>query len=233
MDGRRVTRRDSVCSRSSFDQISPTFSARLQYFFSDLTTEPILLVVAVMAQLCGNRRLEYLFGLPHEEPSMVSTIRRTADGISVRGFSRYLPLCIPLCICFRFLGVAHKRSANLFALRGASFALVLWTLGRPVSICTQADPLPRLISPLCRLPQLANGGRTQQRCQRFGYILTNVPVSGSTFTPRSHSVRGLLRCNLSTRRSRSLSGFAEQPSLAYGCASHARIPVPTNRLYSG
>jgi hypothetical protein len=94
MDGRRATRRDSVCSRSSFDQISPTFSARLQYFFSDLTTEPILLVVAVMAQLCGNRRLEYLFGLPHEEPSMVSTIRRTADGISVRGFSRYLPLCI-------------------------------------------------------------------------------------------------------------------------------------------
>lgn len=194
MDGRRSTRRDSVCSRSNFDQISPTFSARLQYFFSDLTTEPILLVVAVMAQLCGNRRLEYLFSLPQEEPSMVSTIRRTTDGISVRGFSRYLPLYL-----FSFLGVAHKRSANLFALRGASFALVLWTLGRPVSICPQADPLPRLISPLCRLPQLANGRRTQQRCRRFGHILTNVPVSGPTFTPRSHSVRGLLRCDLSTR----------------------------------
>lgn len=148
-------------------------------------------------------------------------------------FFAVFTIVYPIVYLFSFLGVAHKRSANLFALRGASFALVLWTLGRPVSICTQADPLSRLISPLCRLPQLANGGRTQQRCRRFGHILTNVPVSGSTFTPRSHSVRGLLRCNLSTRRSRSLSGFAEQPSLAYGCASHARIPVPTNRLYSG
>nr|WLJ60398.1 MAG: hypothetical protein AmFV_00247 [Apis mellifera filamentous virus]WOK43361.1 MAG: hypothetical protein [Apis mellifera filamentous virus] len=101
MGGRRSTRRDSVCSRSSFDQISPTFSARLQYFFSDLTTEPILLVVAVMAQLCGNRRLEYLFGLPHEEPSMVSTIRRPSDGRqTVLAYEVFRG--IYHCICSRF-----------------------------------------------------------------------------------------------------------------------------------